>query len=542
MSNCYNEFVKPISTSIFSFREFITRNLFYVDKTRFAYNLVNRADNFFFIARPRRYGKSLFCSMLHSLFEGEKELFNGLYIAENTDYDFRSYPVLHFDFSNFTLVSEDFVLRELQHKIMNEAYSNGISLQKGAPALMLDTLIRSIAESTGKQVVIIIDEFDSPFTSSIGDKPEFVEYMRKLFNGFYKTVKADSGYIRFFFITGCVKLSNLSIFSAMNNLKDISMDRRFAGAFGYTDEEVERFFSEGIDENWERCGYRTREEFIKAIKDYYDGYRFSPESDTRVYNPVSLGSFFSDDCIFRNYWEDTGVSTMAVELAKRYDITGMDMENMVLLKRNLTTFDISRLSESSLSQGNVLALLYYSGYLTIAEPLPGGAVLGYPNMEIASTFTGNLAELYASSDYEVGKMIVLGTAALVRGDTGGVIRSLNEFFRQCSSSIIREKHENPYHLMTHMFFVSCGCRVTSEDSTLIGRIDLTVEKEKNIYVIEIKVDGSAESAMKQIRERDYAGKYIEYAMRYGIALHTVGISFSSADRNISEWKEEIIVS
>ena len=218
---------------------------------------------------------------------------------------------------------------------------------------------------------------------------------------------------------------------------------------------------------------------------------------------------------------------MAVELAKRYGITGIDMEDMVLLKRNLTTFDISRLSDSSLSKGNVLALLYYSGYFTIAEPLPGGAVLGFPNIEIASTFTGNLAGLYGSSDYEVGKMIVLGTAALVRGDTAGMIASFNEFCRQCSSSIIRERHENPYHMMAHMFFVSCGCRVASE--------------EKSIYVMALKVDGSAEDALKQIRDRDYAGKYIDYARRHGLALHTVGISFSSERRCIEDWKEKMIV-
>ena len=523
---CYNNDVKGIITDRFSFEYFITRDMLYVDKTMYAYKLAASDGNFFFLSRPRRFGKSLFCSTLHALFDGRKDLFKGLYIAEETDYSFEKYPVIHLDFSNFTLVSEDFVLSELQGKIMNEAHSNGISLQEGAPALMLDNLIRGIVERTGKHVVIIIDEFDSPFTSEFGSKPEFIEYMRKLFNGLYKTIKADSGYIRFFFITGCVKLANLSIFSAMNNLKDISMDPRFAGAFGYTDEEVDRFFGEGIDEyltaNPEKYG--SREEFIKAIRDYYDGYRFSHDSETRVYNPVSLGSFFSDGCVFDNYWEDTGVSTMAVELAKRYDITGIDTEDMVLLKRNLATFDISRLSETSLSKGNVLALLYYSGYLTIAEPLPGGAVLGFPNIEIASTFMGNLAELYGSSDYEVGKMIVLGTAALVRGDTAGIMASFNEFCRQCSSSIVRERHENPYHMMAHMFFVSCGCRVASEDSTAIGRIDL----------------GSAEEALRQIRDRDYAGKYIDYSRRHGLALHTVGISFSSGRRCIEEWKEEII--
>ncbi len=538
---CYNNDVKGVTTDIFKFEEIIRCDLLYVDKTKYIYDLVGSMDRrFFFLSRPRRFGKSLFCSTLHALFDGRKDFFKGLYIAEETDYSFEKYPVIHLDFSSLTLTDEGSVLSDVQFMLMEAGRLNGIDVERDTPYAMLHALITRAMEKTGKPVVIIIDEFDSPFTSEFGSKPELIEYMRKLFNGLYKTIKADSGYIRFFFITGCVKLANLSIFSAMNNLKDISMDSRFAGAFGYTDEEVDRFFGEGIDENWERCGYSAREDFIKAIKDYYDGYRFSPDSETRVYNPVSIGSFFSDGCVFDNYWEDTGVSTMAVELAKRYDITGIDTEDMVLLKRNLATFDISRLSETSLSKGNVLALLYYSGYLTIAEPLPGGAVLGFPNIEIASTFMGNLAELYGSSDYEVGKMIVLGTAALVRGDTAGMIASFNEFCRQCSSSIVRERHENPYHMMAHMFFVSCGCRVASEDSTAIGRIDLTVEKEKSIYVMELKVDGSAEEALRQIRDRDYAGKYIDYSRRHGLALHTVGISFLSGRRCIEEWKEEII--
>ena len=213
---CYtdNE-MKGISTDRFSFEYFIRNDLLYVDKTMYVHDLVSHPErNFFFLSRPRRFGKSLFCSTLHALFDGRKDLFKGLYIAEETDYSFEKYPVIHLDISNFTLVSEDFVLSELQGKIMNEAHSNGISLQEGAPALMLDNLIRGIVERTGKPVVIIIDEFDSPFTSEFGSKPEFIEYMRKLFNGLYKTIKADSGYIRFFFITGCVKLANLSIFSA----------------------------------------------------------------------------------------------------------------------------------------------------------------------------------------------------------------------------------------------------------------------------------------------------------------------------------------
>ena len=540
--NNYTDSMKGIITDRFSFEYFITNDFLYVDKTMYAYELVESDKNFFFVSRPRRFGKSLFCSTLHSIFDGRKDLFKGLYIAEKTDYSFEKYPVIHLDFSNLTLISEEFVLSEIQGKILSEADSNGVSLESGTPAMMMDSLIKGAVEMTGKQVVIIIDEFDSPFTSEPDLGDDLIGYMRKLFNSLYKTIKADSAYIRFFFLTGCVRLSNLSIFSAMNNLYDISMDRRFAGAFGYTERELEDNFGEGMDEYLEANPgvYGSKEEFIGRIRDYYDGYRFSPDSEVKVYNPVSIGMFFSDFCKFDNYWEKTGGSTMAVELARRYNLAEIYNDEVFLMMSSFISFDISQIAQSRLSKDSIIALLYYAGYLTIAEPIPGGAILRFPNMEIASAFSGALSKLYAGNTYEAGKMILRGTAAAVNGDAAGMIYSLNEFCRQSSGQIIREKLENPYHLIAHMFFVACGCRVTAEDSTSRGRIDLTVEKDKHLYIMELKIDGSADEAMKQIKDRDYADKYIGYARKSGIDIHLIGISFSSKERKVAEWKEEVL--
>ncbi len=541
--NNYTDSMKGISTDRFSLEYFITNDLLYVDKTMYAYELVSSADkNFFFVSRPRRFGKSLFCSTLHAIFEGKKDLFKGLYIAEKTDYSFEKYPVIHLDFSKMSLLSEQAALNALQKRILGAAEDNGISIERDSPSEMLDDLIMKATRATGKQVVIIIDEFDSPFTSKISWKPELIEYIRELFNEFYKSIKADSAYIRFFFMTGCVRLSNLSIFSAMNNLYDISMARRFAGAFGYTEKELEDNFGEGMDEYLEANPgiYGSKEEFIGRIRDYYDGYRFSPDCEVKVYNPVSIGMFFSDFCKFDNYWEKTGGSTMAVELARRYNLAEIYNDEVFLMMSSFISFDISQIAQSRLSKDSIIALLYYAGYLTIAEPIPGGAILRFPNMEIASAFSGALSKLYAGNTYEAGKMILRGTAAAVNGDAAGMIYSLNEFCRQSSGQIIREKLENPYHLIAHMFFVACGCRVTAEDSTSRGRIDLTVEKDKHLYIMELKIDGTADEAMKQIKDRDYAGKYIGYARKSGIDIHLIGISFSSKERKVSEWKEEVL--
>ena len=528
---CYNNDVKGIITDRFSFEYFITRDMLYVDKTMYAYKLAASDGNFFFLSRPRRFGKSLFCSTLHALFDGRKDLFKGLYIAEETDYSFEKYPVIHLDFSNFTLVSEDFVLSELQGKIMNEAHSNGISLQEGAPALMLDNLIRGIVERTGKPVVIIIDEFDSPFTSEFGSKAEFIEYMRKLFNGLYKTIKADSGYIRFFFITGCVKLANLSIFSAMNNLKDISMDPRFAGAFGYTDDEVDRFFGEGIDENWERCGYNTREEFIKAIRDYYDGYRFSPDSETRVYNPVSLGSFFAEGCIFRNYWNATGVSTMAVELARRYDLLSIVDEMPSVDMESFTSFDISLLSGKRLSIDSIYALLYFAGYMTIHDGNELGLMLRFPNREISSSFSKSLASAYTENG--IGGTVFEADKAACRGDIDGFISILRDYYSRFPYLLFDKRNERFFHLLFHAFMVSLGMDAYAEDAGNIGRADEVLIADRYIYIFELKIDRSAAEALEQIKDRHYAE-----ARDGKRKIMLIGISISSETRNITEYMHE----
>ena len=541
--NNYTDSMKGIITDRFSFEYFITNDFLYVDKTMYAYELVESDKNFFFVSRPRRFGKSLFCSTLHSIFDGKKDLFKGLYIAEETDYSFEKYPVIHLDFSKMSLLSEQAALNALQKRILGAAEDNGISIERDSPSEMLDDLIMKATRATGKQVVIIIDEFDSPFTSKISWKPELIEYIRELFNEFYKSIKADSAYIRFFFMTGCVRLSNLSIFSAMNNLYDISMDRRFAGAFGYTEKELEDNFGEGMDEYLEANPgiYGSKEEFIGRIRDYYDGYRFSPRSDIKVYNPVSIGRFFDRlECKFDNYWEKTGVSTMAVGLARRCNLVSLLSENSSLLLPSFSSFDISLISEAKLSRSSVLALLYYAGYLTIADSDDDGVELGFPNMEIRSSFIQSLSLLYADNGDDAAGMIIQGAKAARRGDAEKMIYSLNEFCRQSSGQIIREKLENPYHLIAHMFFVACGCRVTAEDSTSRGRIDLTVEKDKHLYIMELKIDGSADEAMKQIKDRDYAGKYIGYARKSGIDIHLIGISFSSKERKVAEWKEEAL--
>ena len=540
--NNYNDGVKGISTDRFSLEYFITNDLLYVDKTMYAYELISSADkNFFFVSRPRRFGKSLFCSTLHSIFDGKRDLFKGLYIAEKTDYPFEKHPVIHLDFSNLTLISEEFVLSEIQGKILSEADSNGVSLESGTPAMMMDSLIKGAVEKTGRQVVIIIDEFDSPFTSEPDLGDDLIGYMRKLFNSFYKTIKADSAYIRFFFMTGCVRLSNLSIFSAMNNLYDISMDRRFAGAFGYTEKELEDNFGEGMDEYLEANpgAYESKEEFIGRIRDYYDGYRFSPDSEVKVYNPVSIGRFFDRlECKFDNYWEKTGVSRMVVELATKYDLLSIVEEEPAVGTGSFTSFDISLLAEKKLRVNDIYALLYYAGYLTISRSNEYTLYLRFPNREVSSTFSTSLLSRYTDTDVEsiIGNVAEAADACDIEGMIGGINTYLSSF----PYHFYERKDERLFHTMMHGFFVCMKGEAYAEDAGKVGRADEVFIRGKHIYIFELKVDGDAGEALQQIKERHYADKYIHMAEEKGMEIILIGLSFSSSERCIAEWKKEII--
>ena len=538
--NNYTDSMKGISTDRFSFEYFITNDLLYVDKTMYAYELVSSADkNFFFVSRPRRFGKSLFCSTLHAIFDGKKDLFKGLYIAEKTDYSFEKYPVIHLDFSKMSLLSEQAALNALQKRILGAAEDNGISIERDSPSEMLDDLIMKATRATGKQVVIIIDEFDSPFTSKISWKPELIEYIRELFNEFYKSIKADSAYIRFFFMTGCVRLSNLSIFSAMNNLYDISMDRRFAGAFGYTEKELEDNFGEGMDEYLEANPgiYGSKEEFIGRIRDYYDGYRFSPRSDIKVYNPVSIGRFFDRlECIFENYWELTGVSTMAVELARKYDLLSLVEEMPSLDLEAFTSFDISLLAEKKLRVNDIYALLYYAGYLTIKKAGETSLRLGYPNREISASFTRALIKQYMEQGF--GSLTDDLGEAMDGCDVDAMAAIFNRYLAMFPYHFYERKDERLFHTMMHGLFVCMKGDAYPEDAGKLGRADEVFIRGKHIYIFELKVDGEAGEALQQIKDRHYADKYIHMAEEKGMEIILVGLSFSSSERYIAEWKSE----
>ena len=535
----YNEDMKGIATDNASFEFFRKNDVLYVDKTEFIYKLLCAwPRRFFFISRPRRFGKSLFCNTLESLFKGNKELFKGLYIYDK--YDFKPYPVLRFDFSGMPMITLDGFLSSFRNQIRNAVKQFGITVSDADdPVTAFENAINEIHEKYG-EMVIIIDEYDDPLITATLAKKAFVDDIREAFNSFYKTIKKNTWKIRCFFMTGVVKLSNLSIFSAMNNLVDLSMDKKFSGAFGYTDEELDEYFGEGIDEYLEANPgvYESREEFREKIRSYYDGYRFSPESETRVYNPVSIGFFFNDDCKFDNYWIRTASSALAITLARNIDLSRFMTENALeTSSMDFVTFDISVITDRNADEGQILALLYYTGYLTISRPSFDGCALRFPNEEVEVSFVKGLIGMYFGSNVKLNSLSANVYNACNEGNTEKLIDAIGKYFNALPYSMYGGKtYESTFQGLLLGLFISTGMMQNGEEETPDGRMDAVAYSEKDIWIFELKVDKSAEEALEQITTKGYADKF--GYLTDGRNVHKVGLNFSSETRRLESWKCE----
>ena len=524
--------MKKITVSVRSFEDIRTRgDYIYVDKTKYVYELVrNDLQNYYFISRPRRYGKSLMCSTLHALFEGKRELFKGLYI-DSTDYSFEKFPVIHLNFADYNTTSYEAFLNDFQIAITDEAERNGLTVTKGEPS----TMLKAVLKEAGKKTVIIVDEYDSPIIDSYMDR-EKADRIRNTLSMFYTVIKNNDDRVRFFFITGITKFSNMSIFSKMNNLTDLSMNDDYAAAFGYTQEELETNFADYIDAYLAREDreYETRAEFLEAVRDYYDGYLFSPYSRERVYNPVSIGTFFNNKCRFCSYWVNTGASTLAVSLARDYRLERIMTDDVVISINAIDTFDYGYLRDKKLDDSQVLALIYFTGYLTIKDGDCDSLTLTFPNTEVRKTFTENLVHLFTGFDVSI--YAIQAARAVRSGKTDEVVRVMNAYMNKYQYDTL-DRAEKGYQEMFYSFFLMIGgVRVAAEDRTLLGRSDIVLTLKRDVYIIEIKVDKSAEAALRQIHDNGYYHKYINTEK----TIHLIGLNFTSEKRQIDSWIEETV--
>lgn len=523
--------MKRITVNVRSFEDLRTRgDYIYVDKTKYVYSLVeNELNNYYFVSRPRRYGKSLMCSTLNALFEGKRELFKGLFI-DSTDYSFEKYPVLHFNFAEFNTDDYDSFLDDFQTEIIKEANRNGINVERKSPSSMLKSFLNQVEQ----KVVIIVDEYDTPIIHTYKNI-KLADRIRDTLSTFYSVIKNRDEKVRFFFITGITKFSNLSIFSQMNNLTDLTFEPKFAAAFGYTEKEMEENFSEYIDAYMNRKDreYEKREDFIGAVRAYYDGYKFSYESDEKVYNPVSVGSFFNGECRFKNYWNETGANTLAVNLARDYNLETIIFDSVKLDFDSIVSFDYLELARGKLDSQEILSLLLFTGYLTIKDGNENVLTLTFPNIEVRTSFTKSLVKRYSGITGAI--FVDEAEKALASHCLERLVKVLNAYYVEHPYTLLEK--EKGYQLAFYSFFVMMGgVAMRAEETTLLGRSDVVLETKNDVYIIELKRDKSAWEAIEQVKAMGYHEKYVNTDK----TIHIIGLNIISEKRQINEWVEEIV--
>ena len=480
--------VKPIVTDIYDFPTLIRDGYVYVDKTALLARLISKVDGrCFFMSRPRRFGKSLMISTLEQIFKGNKALFKGLDIAK-AKYDWKKYPIIRLDMTAF------------DHTSGLALFKRSLAAELGGkePVAAFRALIAKKARTShGRGVVVLVDEYDAPVSGLLG-KPKELEAMREFLQTFYRILKQEAGSIRFLMMTGVSKFTKLSVFSGLNNLTDLSMRPEYAALLGYTKEELEQSFRRQIAAFAKEKGCSSRE-IVSNLLQWYDSYRFSPKSESRVCNPVSIGRALIEKS-FSNYWEGTGNASLILERLRAVGKLPDELSGLRATKAELDVCDVTRLP--------VKSLMYQSGYLTIKEVLSDDQyVLGVPNKEVLDSLShgyvsmmfGGEEEDFLPEAYDVREM-------LKRGETDGLIPLLTSVFAMVPHEwkLKNEAEAKRYFLL---FMKMAGADITPELESSKGRADAIVETGKAVYVFEFKYGKTARAALKQIAEKGYAKPY-----------------------------------
>ena len=479
----------------------------YIDKTEFVHKLVSEG-RYYFLSRPRRFGKSLLISTLEAYFQGKRDLFEGLAI-EKLEKEWTARPVLHID-----LNIERYNKPENLHDILNYTLCiweklYGCDPSETSLSLRFAGIIRRAHEQTGHRVAILVDEYDKPLLQAIGNKPLQEEY-RNILKPFYGVLKTMDGHIRFAMLTGVTKFGKVSVFSDLNNLKDISMLPQYVSICGLTESEIHQYMEETYDET------------CRKLEELYDGYHFTPGSEG-IYNPFSILRTM-DSGIFASYWFETGTPTYLVTLLKQGKC---DLSEMASTVTDVETLD------SVYGDDEPIPVIYQSGYLTIKgyDPRFESYTLGFPNKEVEEGFMKFLVPYYtpirkSATNFEIQKFV----REIETGNVDAFMTRLQSFMADTPYELIRDQE---LHYQNVLFIVSklLGFYVQVEYRTSQGRIDLLLQTDKFVYIMEFKLEGSAEEALKQIEDRNYAAPFASDTRK----VIKVGVNFSSQTRNIDRW-------
>ncbi len=491
----------------------------YVDKTALMYKMV-KEGNYYFLSRPRRFGKSLLISTLEAYFLGKKDLFEGLAVAE-LEKDWVEYPVLHLDLNTEKYDSIEVLNNKLSGtlKLWEEQYGRDES-EKSLP-MRFEGIIRRAKEKTGRNVVILVDEYDKPMLQAIGNE-ELQKAYRDTLKSFYGALKSMDGCIRFALLTGVTKFGKVSVFSDLNNLKDISMSQYYYNICGITEEELHHYFDEEI-EQLARTNNQTKDEAYEKLKEEYDGYHFTYDTPG-MYNPFSILWTLSERR-YGSYWFETGTPTFLVELLQKTDY---NLEQMANVEAD------SDMLGSIFNDDNPIPVIYQSGYLTIKsyDNRFGIYKLGFPNREVEDGFMKYLLKYYtakknSNSAFEISRFV----ADIESGNAEGFMQRLQSFFAGAKFDQIAKDTENWFQNVVFIVTTLCGLYIEAEHQTSNGRIDLVMKTDKYVYVMELKYDGTPEEALRQIDDKGYALPW----QSDGRKVIKVGANFSSELRRLSGW-------
>ena len=509
-----------------TFEEIRKLDNLYIDKTEYIYRMTHTDGKYFFLSRPRRFGKSLLVSTFQSYFEGKKELFEGLAI-EKLEKEWNEYPVLHFDLSKGKHMEKEQLNRYLLDIIEKQEARFDCKSNKIDVNIRLDDLINVVYQKTGKQVVVLIDEYDAPLLDVAHEK-EKLDELRNTMRNFYSPLKGNESMLRFVFMTGITKFSQLSIFSELNNIKNVSMDEPYAGICGITKEELLTQMSDDIDVLAEHLEL-SREETIQELKDHYDGYHFCwPSPD--VFNPYSLLNCFADGRM-DDYWFGSGTPTYLINMMRKYEFLPADLGETIEVGKK----DFDAPTETMTT---IVPLLYQSGYVTIKgyDKPTKLYLLALPNQEIRVGLYGSLLPHYltdksAKANTTIAKMSVL----VKKGDMDAAFCLLNDFLETvpyCDNTHYEGHWQQTLYIM---FALLTNYDILVEQHTAKGRIDITMETADTIYVMELKFNKSAEEALAQIEAKHYADAF----KMSGKKVVKIGLNFSVKDEvNCLEWKIE----
>ena len=502
-----------------TFQKIIEENMLYVDKTELIYKLT-QSYSYVFLSRPRRFGKSLLVSTLASYFRGEKELFKGL-AMERLEKQWKKHPVIHLSLASVKEIEPEKIEESLSDRLRDIEHQFGIERKSNILGSRLKDIIQQTTEQYGEKAVVVLDEYDAPLLNVLHDEQRLKE-VRQLMRTLYAPLKDCDPYLRFVFITGISKFSQLSIFSEINNLTVISMDDEYAALCGFTQQEIEENFQEGIKQLAEKEELSV-EQTLDKLRQMYHGYHFSSDSPG-VYNPYSIINALAKKKI-ENFWFSTGTPSFLVEMLRKFhtDISRIDGSEAVA-----TSFDAPTENMKS-----ILPLFYQSGYITIKnfDRKANIFTLGFPNKEVKTGLMDNLYTYYVAPtlDYRDSNIWRISKGFL-EDDPETSLQTLHAYLEGIPYQDSRFD-ENHYTQMLYVIFSLLGLHVDSQVRTAKGRLDVVVKTDDHIYVMEVKLDRPAREAIEQIDSKNYL---LPYSLD-GRQLTKIGISFSTEERNVTEW-------